>query len=91
MKQWEIKVKNKVTRRLRRLPSDIQDKALALMLDLRKNGIHPSKRWKNFSRLTGEKYHCHLSYSYVACWEIINEEIHVMEVYYVGSREDAPY
>jgi hypothetical protein len=35
-------------------------------------------------------YHCHLSYRYVACWTWRKKEI-VIEVYYVGSRENAPY
>ena len=36
------------------------------------------------------KYHCHLSLSWVACWELKDNKIEV-EVYYVGSRESAPY
>ena len=48
------------------------------------------KRWNNFSPLGKEKYHCHLTYSYVACWTCQKGEIEI-EVYYVGSREKAPY
>lgn len=35
-------------------------------------------------------HHCHLNYRYVACWTCRRNEI-VIEVYYVGSREKAPY
>jgi hypothetical protein len=27
----------------------------------------------------------------VACWEVIDKKIQLVEVYYVGSREKAPY
>jgi hypothetical protein len=36
------------------------------------------------------KYHCHLSYHWIACWEETIKGIE-MEVYYAGSRENAPY
>ena len=54
-------------------------------------GFNPGKKWKNFSWLEGNKYHCHLTYRYVACWEVLDEKIQLMEVYYVGSREKSPY
>jgi len=49
-----------------------------------------SKRWHNFFPVGKETYHCHLNYRYVACWTHRQGEI-VIEVYYVGSREKAPY
>jgi hypothetical protein len=48
------------------------------------------KSWNNFSPLGNEKYHCHLNYRYVACWNYRQGEKEI-EVYYVGSREKAPY
>ena len=47
-------------------------------------------RYSNFSKLAKERYHCHLSYNHVACWYNENGTYKV-EVYYVGSRESAPY
>ena len=47
-------------------------------------------RYSNFSKLGKERYHCHLSYHYVACWYNENGTYKV-EVYYVGCRESAPY
>lgn len=46
--------------------------------------------WHNFSPLGKDKYHCHLNYRYVACWTYKQGEI-IIEVYYVGTREKAPY
>ena len=67
----------------------------ALIIDLEKRGpqlidwphygiIHKSKR---------SYYHCHLRRghpTYIACWEIDEVEKKI-EVFYVGSHEDAPY
>lgn len=47
--------------------------------------------WNNFSKLADRRYHCHLSYKWVACWEVIDEQIKLIDIYYAGSREDAPY
>lgn len=77
------------------MPEDEQEKWLLLVKDLRKKGPIRSE-WPNFSRLEKEKgmkpskYHCHLSHSWVACWSTKKRTIEI-EVYYVGSREDAPY
>jgi hypothetical protein len=60
-----------------------------LVEDLRDKG--PLRHdWPNYSKLTERKYHCHLAHKWVACWEWEKETL-VIEVYYVGSREKAPY
>ena len=46
--------------------------------------------WPNYSKLSKTEYHCHLNHHYVACWTVMKETI-TIEVYYVGSRENAPY
>ena len=102
MSTWEVTTKKKVKKNMKKLPPEIQVIALALTKDLVRKGVNPGKRWKNYSKLGGKKHHCHLTYSYVACWEetgkkiVGNEknekkEIKLMEIYYVGSRESAPY
>jgi hypothetical protein len=60
-----------------------------LVQDLRDKG--PAQpEWPNFSKLSPTKFHCHLNYSWVACWQHEQNSI-TIEVYYAGSREDAPY
>jgi len=88
---WEIKQKRKLERKIKKLPEPVRLLHQALVRDLKTRGFNPGKKWKNFSSIGKDKYHCHLNYSYVACWEVINNEIMIMEVYYVGSRENAPY
>jgi len=54
--------------------------------------------WPNYGRLHGkksvDKRHCHLQKgkpTYVCCWEVIDKQRKIIEVYYVGTHEKAPY
>ena len=65
-------------------------------LGLKRDGhiIHFRNRLKMMDKsddtMGKETYHCHLNYRYVASWTSRQGEI-IIEVYYVGSREKAPY
>ena len=86
---WIISVNRKIIRKLFKLPENVQQQLEVLLLDLEETGpIQPE--WKNYSKLNNNKYHCHLTYSYVACWSCGYNTIEI-EVFYVGSRENAPY
>ena len=87
----ESSSKKQVSKNIKKLPKKVQEIYEALLFDLSVKGPCPGKKWHNYSSLGKNKHHCHLNYSYVACWEIIASEIKLLEVYYVGSREDAPY
>ena len=87
--RYEIQIKNKVARGVNKLPLDVQKLLFLLIADLEAGGP-VQKEWRNFSPLGKNRYHCHLNYRYVACWTCRKGEI-VIEVYYVGSREKAPY
>ncbi len=77
-------------KRAKKLPQRIWNLFEALLLDLTKTGPIQHE-WPNYSKLTYERYHCHLSYDFVAVWIVVDEKIKILEVTYVGSREDAPY
>jgi hypothetical protein len=54
--------------------------------------------WPNYGKLHGkkgdDKRHCHLQKgkpTYVCCWEVIDKKRRIIEVYYVGTHEKAPY
>ena len=54
--------------------------------------------WPNYSKLRGkkgeDKRHCHLQKgrpTYVCCWEVKDKNQKIIEVYYVGTHEKAPY
>ncbi|MFC1585645.1 hypothetical protein ACFL5V_08875 [Fibrobacterota bacterium] len=78
-----VEIKKKELKKLRKIPERVQKKLKLLVLDLEAKGpVLPE--WPNYSKLTANKYHCHLTYSYVACWK--NEEGKVViEVYYAGE------
>ncbi len=86
---YEVKIKKKVARDLTKLPANVQKLLFLLLEDLKADGPI-QKSWQNFSPLGKDTYHCHLNYRYVACWTFWQEKIEI-EVYYVGSREKAPY
>lgn len=82
-------------------------KALTLEIERFGPTLGPNYRnWPHFSDLGKDKYHCHLTKSkdpgkhkgkkgadacYVACWEIEDKKVKIVEVYYVGTHENAPY
>jgi len=86
---YKVKIKKKVNRGLKKLPTNVQ-KLLFLLVEDLKADSPIQKSWYNFSPLGNDKYHCNLNYRYVACWNYRQGEIEI-EVYYVGSREKAPY
>ncbi len=54
--------------------------------------------WPHYGKLHGkkgiDKRHCHLQKgkpTYVCCWEVIDKKRKIIEVYYVGTHEKAPY
>jgi len=86
---YQVKIKKKVLRGLDKLPENIRKLLFLLIEDLKADGPI-QKSWRNFSPMGANKYHCRLIYRYVACWHFNQGEIEI-EVYYVGSREKAPY
>lgn len=87
--RYKVVIRHKLLKRLRLLPFNIKDKFLYLVKDLENTGPVLT-HWRNYSRLGPDTYHCHLGYSWVACWRCEKQSIEI-EVYYVGSRESAPY
>ena len=88
-KQWRVFFRRKVEKRVMKMPRTEQILFANLIEDLRRKG--PIRReWRNYGKLSENEYHCHLSYSWVACWRV-QDEVMEIEVYYAGSREKAPY
>lgn len=87
---WRVVISPRIVRRAKKLPKKLRGILEELLLDLEKLGPIQYE-WSNYSKLPKGRYHCHLNYSYVAVWELIDNEIRILEVTYVGSRESAPY
>lgn len=87
---WIVELPRKTLKKAAKMPSREQDTFRKLVKELQLNGpVQPD--WPNYSKLSVAKFHCHLSYRWVACWEVLDNTVRIMEVYYVGSRENAPY
>ena len=99
---WTVKYRGQANKALRHgsklISVDARDAMDALHLDLEEDG--PTQAvWPNYSKLKGlgknvDKRHCHLlkgKPTYVACWEVIDKKKKILEVYYVGTHEKAPY
>lgn len=87
--KYSVVWKKRIGKYIGTLP-DIEGEAFVqLVRDLEEKGPVRTE-WKNYSKLGKNKHHCHLSHRWVACWYGKKREIEI-EVYYVGSREDAPY
>ena len=86
---YDVRIKKSVAKSLTKLPDSVRNKFVALVLALSKLGPYRND-WPNYSKLGKNEYHCHLDYSHVACWTYEKGTIEI-EVYYAGSRENAPY
>ena len=86
---YRVLISRKVERSINKLRLNEKKKMVRLLDDLRETGpVQPG--WKNFSKIGENIYHCHLSYKWVICWKV-SEDNSTLEVFYAGSRENAPY
>ncbi len=87
---WQVNFTGNAAKQAKKLPKREQDILALLVKDLRLRGPVVSE-WKNYSKLGPNTYHCHLSYRWVACWRVEKGDMELIEIYYAGSRENAPY
>ncbi|MBD3393359.1 MAG: hypothetical protein GF418_14625 [Chitinivibrionales bacterium] len=87
---FKVLVSRRVLKKIAKLPQKVQNRFDILYGVLQKSGPAGPHDWQKYSKLSEHEYHCHLTYHYVACWRHEKKSI-IVEVYYVGSREDAPY
>jgi hypothetical protein len=86
---FSVLIKKKTLKDVEKLPLSVQQRLAESLNDLRSKGPVQSQ-WPNYSKLGKDAYHCHLSRKWVACRHHENKSL-VIEVYYAGSRENAPY
>ncbi|MDR3090393.1 MAG: hypothetical protein LBU39_11370 [Desulfobulbaceae bacterium] len=87
--KYQINITRKAAKNALKMPRAEQARFKRLLTALEASGPVRAD-WPNYSPLGKNEYHCHLSYHWVACWRHEAQTI-VIEVYYAGSREDAPY
>ncbi|MFP5458614.1 MAG: type II toxin-antitoxin system RelE family toxin [Bacteriovoracia bacterium] len=96
---WRVEIKHKVAKALkdpRKIPPDVASAVLALIVQLEVSG--PAVNWPHYGKLRNQgnlidRRHCHLRRgrpTWVCCWEV-EAKLKLVEVYYVGTHEKAPY
>lgn len=96
---WAVGYSTKAKRQKKRLPEKIQiqidvlTKEIELLGPIRKGWAHfgPLKKDKN---IPDDSYHCHVKSgrpTYVVCWRVEDKIIKIIEIFYVGTHEGAPY
>ena len=87
---WHVAFTKKAAKQVAKLPKRERAILPLLVRELELSGpVLPN--WDNYSKLSKTTYHCHLGYKWVACWEVEDKQVKLIEIYFVGSREDAPY
>jgi hypothetical protein len=86
---YVVRTPKKLNKVVRDMPNNAVTTLKNLIDDIRENGPE-QPLYPNYGKLGKTTYHCHLAYSWVACWRCEKGEYFV-EVEYVGSREKAPY
>ena len=92
---WKVEFSKKAAKQKKKLPEHVQEIIAALVIDIEAGGPIRGD-WANYSKLSSPgTHHCHLNKrgrpTFVACWSAKDKKIQIVEVYYVGSREKAPY
>ena len=89
IKRYTVRITHKALKNLDKMPKPEQEKFFRLKTALETRGPEQPS-FMNYSKLGMDMYHCHLSRKWVACWKNESGTL-TIEVYYVGSRESAPY
>ena len=93
---WTVRPTRAADKQAAKLSEAVMLKLRLLFVDLASKGPTVST-WPNYGKLQGtkgDKRHCHLQKgkpTYVCCWEVVDKKRKVIEVYYVGTHEKAPY
>ena len=91
--EWQVVIPKRVMKTVDRLPDRVKKTLFVLMKEIEANG--PARgNWPNYSKLKDQRHHCHLKKgkpTYVAVWQVVDNEIRLVEVVYAGTHEKAPY
>jgi mRNA-degrading endonuclease RelE of RelBE toxin-antitoxin system len=94
---WDLQFTHRAAKQAKNLNLKVQLILQVLIEELKITGPAPGKHWHHYGKLHGKAHqdlrHCHLKSgnpTYVCCWEVLKSE-RVIEIYYVGTHEKAPY
>ena len=92
---WTVDIIGQAKKFTKDPPKRARASYAVLLLELRSLGPYRTS-WPNYTKTKGklEDYHCHIEKgnpTYVVCWRITDKKNKVIEVYYAGTHEKAPY
>lgn len=93
--KWTTVMTAKARKQMSRLPEKYRKIFEALLSEIVVFGPVRNS-WPNYGRIRGSKccHHCHLNKGrprYVAVWSVVDDQIQIIEVRYVGTHEKADY
>jgi hypothetical protein len=93
--EWDVRLTGQAYKQAQELPDAVQKRLDYLLEEIRHLGPVRSN-WPNYGKLKGRPHchHCHLKKgrpTYVAVWQVTNQEIRLIEVRYVGTHGKADY
>jgi hypothetical protein len=91
---WKVNASKQTLKKAAKMPDKAQTAFWRLNKLLQAEGPTGPHAWRNYGKLTNRKheYHCHLTadHQWVACWRA-QEAVLVVEIFYAGSHQSAPY
>lgn len=92
---WTVDIVGQAKKADKNLSLDAAKAFVVLLKELKSLGPYRSD-WHNYTKMNGrdDDFHCHLKKgrpTYVVCWAIRNKNQKLIEVYYAGTHEKAPY
>lgn len=91
--RWSVNLSKRAIKQVKKLPGNVKAILVALIREIEQGG--PVRgNWPNYSKLGTTRHHCHLrkgKTTYVAIWQVIDRQIYLVEISYVGTHEKAPY
>lgn len=96
---WLVELTHNTVKQRKKLPIKTQTQFDLLAKEIEILGPMRNK-WSNFGVLRKSRtvpsnsFHCHIKSgrpTYVVCWRVIDKSKKIVEIYYVGTHEKAPY
>lgn len=89
--EWVVMIHKRVQKIYMNFPKPVREQVTVLLYEIRFKGPIRGD-WKNYSKLGKNEHHCHIKSghpTYVCCWRAAT--LRTVEIYYVGTHENAPY
>ena len=90
---WEINLIGQAKKYDKNLSKQAIATFLLLLKELEYLGPYRAN-WPSYTKMADDDYHCHIKKgrpTYVVCWKIYDKKYKIVEVYYAGTHEKAPY